>query len=129
MNLKKALIVSLSAFVFLLVGGSFSLPLVEDIAMVEVAEAAKAEHGDASAAEEEDKGGSQQASPWKSMAAAIALMGGCLGTGLAQSRIGAAGVGAMAERPETATMVIVMLAIPETIVILSFVVAAMLIMF
>ena len=128
MNFGKALIVLLSAVFFVLVGVGVTLPLIENATTIEVAEAADADNASSSAEEGERKGGSQD-SPWKSMAAAIALVGGCLGTGLAQSKIGAAGVGAMAERPETATMVIVMLAIPETIVILSFVVAAMLIMF
>jgi V/A-type H+-transporting ATPase subunit K len=49
-----------------------------------------------------------------------------LGTGWAQSRIGAAGAGAIAERPELTIWVIVMLAIPETTVILGFVIAFML---
>lgn len=49
-----------------------------------------------------------------------------LGTGWAQSRIGAAGAGTIAERPETAIWIIIMLAIPETTVILGFVIAFML---
>lgn len=49
-----------------------------------------------------------------------------LSTGWAQSRIGAAGAGTIAERPETAIWVIIMLAIPETTVILGFVIAFML---
>jgi V/A-type H+-transporting ATPase subunit K len=53
---------------------------------------------------------------------AIGLAG--LGTGIAQSRIGAAGVGAIAEKPESLGVVIILLAIPETVVILGFVVAA-----
>lgn len=53
---------------------------------------------------------------------AIGLAG--LGTGIAQSRIGAAGVGAIAERPESLGVVIILLAIPETVIILGFVVAS-----
>ena len=53
---------------------------------------------------------------------AIGLAG--LGTGIAQSRIGAAGVGAVAEKPESLGVVIILLAIPETVVILGFVVAS-----
>ena len=53
---------------------------------------------------------------------AIGLAG--LGTGIAQSRIGAAGVGAIAEKPESLGVVIILLALPETVVILGFVVAA-----
>jgi V/A-type H+/Na+-transporting ATPase subunit K len=56
--------------------------------------------------------------------AAIAFAGGAIGTGWAQSRIGAAGAGAIAERPETVGSIIILEAIPETMVILGFVVAA-----
>jgi len=48
-----------------------------------------------------------------------------LATGLAQSRIGAAAMGVIAERPELTGRAILMLAIPETLVILGFAVAAM----
>ena len=57
--------------------------------------------------------------------AAIAFAGGALATGLAQSRIGAAGAATIAERPESTGSIIVLEAIPETMVILGFVVAAM----
>ena len=60
--------------------------------------------------------------------AAIAFAGGAIGTGWAQSRIGAAGAGAIAERPETVGSIIILEAIPETMVILGFVVAAMIIL-
>jgi len=60
--------------------------------------------------------------------AAIAFAGGAIGTGLAQSRIGAAGAGAIAERPEVVGSIIILEAIPETLVILGFVVAAMIIL-
>jgi len=56
-------------------------------------------------------------------AAAIAVGLTALGTGLAQSRIGAAGAGTIAEKPEAAGTIILLLAIPETMVILGFVVA------
>ena len=59
--------------------------------------------------------------------AAIAFVGGAIATGIAQSKIGAAGAGTVAERPESAGIVIVLEAIPETLVILGFVVAAMII--
>jgi len=60
--------------------------------------------------------------------AAIAFGTGALGTGWAQSRIGAAGAGTLAERPEMSGSVIIMEAIPETLAILGFVVAAMIIL-
>jgi V/A-type H+/Na+-transporting ATPase subunit K len=56
-------------------------------------------------------------------AAAIAVGLCAIGTGLAQSRIGAAGAGTIAEKPESAGTIILLLAIPETMVILGFVVA------
>jgi V/A-type H+-transporting ATPase subunit K len=57
--------------------------------------------------------------------AAIAVSVGSLATGWAQSRIGAAGAGALAEKPELRGIIVVLLAIPETMAILSFVVAAL----
>lgn len=55
--------------------------------------------------------------------AAIAVAGTAIGTGIAQSRIGAAGLGTIAERPESMGTVLILLAIPETMVILGFIVA------
>ena len=55
--------------------------------------------------------------------AAVAIGLSALATGLAQSRIGAAMAGAIAERPELVGSAIILVAIPETIVILGFVVA------
>ena len=57
--------------------------------------------------------------------AGLAVGLSALGTGYAQSRIGAAGIGAIAEKPELTGRVILLLAIPETLVILGFAVAAM----
>ena len=59
--------------------------------------------------------------------AAIAFAGGAIATGWAQSRIGAAGAATIAERPEAAGTIIVLEAIPETMVILGFVVASMIV--
>jgi V/A-type H+/Na+-transporting ATPase subunit K len=60
------------------------------------------------------------------LGAGIAFGLGALGTGIAQSKIGAAGAGTIAEKPETFGLMVVLVAIPETMVILGFVVAAML---
>lgn len=60
--------------------------------------------------------------------ASMALMFSVLGTSWAQSRIGVAGAGAMAEKPELAGTFIILIAIPETMVILGFVISAMLIL-
>lgn len=62
------------------------------------------------------------------LGAALAVGLAAIGTGIAQSRIGSAGAGAIAERPEVAGMIIVMLALPETMIILGFAVAAMIIL-
>ena len=62
------------------------------------------------------------------LAAAIAIGLTALATGLAQAKIGSAGIGTLAEKPELTAIVIILLAIPETMVILGFVVA-MLILF
>ncbi len=58
-------------------------------------------------------------------AAALAIGLPALATGWAQSKIGSAGAGAVAEKPELTGTMLIMLAIPETMVILGFVVAAM----
>lgn len=57
------------------------------------------------------------------IAAAIAIGLPALATAWAQSRIGAAGAAAIAEKPETSGIVIILVAIPETMVLLGFVVA------
>jgi V/A-type H+-transporting ATPase subunit K len=61
------------------------------------------------------------------LAAGIAIGLSAIATGFAQARIGAAGAGAMAEKPELRGTVILLVAIPETMVILGFVVAAMIV--
>jgi len=61
------------------------------------------------------------------IAAALSLAFGALGTAWAQSRIGAAAAGAMAERPEIGGLMLVFLALPETMIILGFLVAFFLI--
>ncbi|MCR4335185.1 MAG: ATPase [archaeon] len=58
--------------------------------------------------------------------AAIAIAGGAIGTGMAQSAIGAAAMGVIAEKPEQAGKLIIWIAIPETIVIFGFVIAILL---
>jgi V/A-type H+-transporting ATPase subunit K len=59
------------------------------------------------------------------LAAAAAVGVSAIATAWVQSRIGAAGAGALAEKPEVRGSIIVMLAIPETLVILGFVVAVL----
>lgn len=59
------------------------------------------------------------------VSAALAIGASAMATAWVQSRIGSAGAGAVAEKPEVRGTIIVMLAIPETIVILGFVVAVL----
>jgi V/A-type H+-transporting ATPase subunit K len=60
------------------------------------------------------------------LAAAIAIFGGAIGTGIAQASVGAAIMGVVAERPEDTIKLIVYMALPELIVIFGFVVAFLL---
>lgn len=60
--------------------------------------------------------------------AGLALGLAAIGTGYAQGRIGSAGVGAIAEKPELLGNIILLVAIPETVLILGFAVAAMIIL-
>jgi V/A-type H+/Na+-transporting ATPase subunit K len=62
---------------------------------------------------------------WVVIAAAAAIAIPALATAWAQSRIGPAIAASMAEKPELSTTAILMIAIPETMVILGFVVAAL----
>ena len=57
------------------------------------------------------------------LAAALAIGLSAIATAWAQSKIGAAGAGALAEKPELSGTIIILVAIPETMVILGFVVA------
>lgn len=57
------------------------------------------------------------------LAAALAVGIPALATAWAQSRIGPAIAASMAEKPELSTIAVLLIAIPETMVILGFVVA------
>jgi len=61
-------------------------------------------------------------------AAALSLGISAIATAWVQSRIGASGAGALAEKPELTATILIMLAIPETIVILGFVIASMILL-
>lgn len=54
--------------------------------------------------------------------AALALLGGAVGCARAQAAIGAGGTGALAEKPELFTSVLILVALPETLVVLGFVI-------
>lgn len=62
------------------------------------------------------------------VAAALSISVTALATSMAQRAIGSAGVGALAEKPELVGSVIILVAIPETLVILGFAVAAIMLM-
>jgi V/A-type H+-transporting ATPase subunit K len=57
----------------------------------------------------------------KAIAAGLAMGLAALGAGYAQGRIGSAGAGALAERPDVAIWIITLQALPEIIVLLGFV--------
>ena len=59
--------------------------------------------------------------------AGIALAGGAIGAGLAEKEIGAAAVGAIAEKEELFGKALILTVIPETIVIFGLVVAFLII--
>jgi V/A-type H+/Na+-transporting ATPase subunit K len=60
--------------------------------------------------------------------AGLAVGLAAIGTGYAQGHIGSAGVGAVAEKPELIGTAILLVAIPETMLILGFAVSAMIIL-
>jgi V/A-type H+-transporting ATPase subunit K len=60
--------------------------------------------------------------------AGLAIGLAALASGLAQSRVGSAAMGAIAEKPELTGRAILLMAIPETLVVLGFAVAAMIIL-
>ncbi len=62
------------------------------------------------------------------LGAALAVGLTALATGWAQSKIGSAGAATIAEKPELTSTMIIMLAIPETMVILGFVVAVLILL-
>jgi len=64
---------------------------------------------------------------WKALAAAGSVVFTAWATAFAQAKIGTAGAGAIAEKPEAAGMIIALQALPEIIVVLGFVVAAMIV--
>lgn len=65
---------------------------------------------------------------WIPLSAALVMSVAAIATAWAQSRIGAAGAAALAEKPEVSTTVVIMIAIPETVAILGFIVAVIIVM-
>ncbi len=66
--------------------------------------------------------------PYAVLAAGIAIAGGLIGTGMAQSGIGAAGMGIYAEKPEMFGKFLFVFVIPETLWIIGFVLGIILLL-
>ena len=62
------------------------------------------------------------------LSAALAVAIPALATGWAPSRIGPAAAATLAEKPEMSTTVILLIAIPETVAILGFVVSVLILL-
>ena len=60
------------------------------------------------------------------LAAAGAVVGGALGTAYVQSTVGSAAMGLLAERESAGSQVLILMALPETLVLLGFIVAFLL---
>ena len=65
---------------------------------------------------------------WVTLSAALAVGIPALATAWAQSRIGPAAAASLAEKPQLGTTVIILIAIPETMVILGFVVSILILL-
>lgn len=76
------------------------------------------------AAEAEGKG-EYQSYVAKAIGAGLAMAISAISAGYAQAKIGSAGAGTLAERPEAAVWVVVLQALPEIIVLLGFVASIM----
>jgi len=74
----------------------------------------------------QEEGGATTELAWqavavKALAAGLAMGLSALGAGYAQAKIGSAGAGTLAERPEVSIWIITLQALPEIIVLLGFV--------
>ncbi len=65
---------------------------------------------------------------WIPIAAAAAIAGTAFCTGWAQSKIGASVAASLAEKPELRSTAVLMIAIPETMVVLGFVIAVLILL-
>lgn len=65
---------------------------------------------------------------WISMSAAVAIAIPAIATAWAQSRIGSAAAASLAEKPELGTTALILIAIPETMVILGFIIAVLILL-
>ena len=65
---------------------------------------------------------------WAALSAALVMGMAALATAWAQSRIGAAGAATLAEKPELSATIVLLVAIPETMGVLGFVVAVIILL-
>ncbi len=66
--------------------------------------------------------------PQIALAAAIALAGGLIGTGIAQHGVGSSGMGVIAEKPEMFGRILLFYVLPETLWIIGFLLAIILLL-
>ena len=105
---------------------TLAIVMLAAITLVIASAALAQEHG-AAPAEAAAPAAAQIPVTWKALGAALAIGLSAFATAWAQSKIGSAAAGAIAERPETAINVIILEALPETIILLGFVIAVMII--
>lgn len=65
---------------------------------------------------------------WIALSAGLVMGLSAMATAWAQSKIGSSGAATLAEKPELSATIIILIAIPETMTILGFVVAMMLLL-
>jgi len=58
----------------------------------------------------------------------MVMLGGAIGTGMAQSAIGSSGMGLIAEKPEEFGRAMLFLVLPESILIFAFVIAILILL-
>ena len=84
---------------------------------------AQTSHGDVPemTADDQASTGSGIRAAGLAIGAGICIFGGAMATGRAQAAIGAGGTGALAEKPELFGRIFILVALPETMVVLAFV--------
>jgi V/A-type H+-transporting ATPase subunit K len=103
------------------------LSLAMVVVLMTVAPFASAAEGaeGAAAAQPMDLGGGLRAAGL-AIGAGISVAAGALATARAQAAIGASGIGALAEKRDMFAMVLIFVALPETLIIIGFVMAFLL---
>ena len=60
--------------------------------------------------------------------AGLSILGGAIGTGVAQGAIGSSGIGLIAEKPDQIGLALLFLVLPETILIFGFVISILILL-